>query len=326
MEILLNEGKEDECVKPIKELFVVDEAGETSQYCHNAIGKPDGLHTIVLKTSSQYSKEDLGAQEVIFTIDGKDMSFNIEVVKMMPFKAIEVLRKPDQTAIIDGGNFSLAGASIQVTFLNNIKVVLDVNELADLEYTISEPDASGKATVTITSGGCTAGFEVDYIPKAVGAIRMHGYSNLNFFDDESFDFGSLKVWINYNNGYSELQTIDELIRRGGSITYDETSLGPDEISVERTATVSYAGKETTFKFTVTKANIVSAVEINKVPDRHQYKDGTLDLTGGSLKVIYRNGSYKIVEMNDSDYVTVSCDMSKLGEQTATASYTENWHI
>ena len=323
MEILLNEGKEDECVKPIEELFVVDEAGETSQYCHNAIGKPDGLHTIVLKTSSQYSKEDLGAQEVIFTIDGKDMSFNIEVVKMMPFKAIEVLRKPDQTAIIDGGNFSLAGASIQVTFLNNIKVVLDVNELADLEYTISEPDASGKATVTITSGGCTAAFEVDYIPKAVGAIRMHGYSNLNFFDDESFDFGSLKVWINYNNGYSELQTIDELIRRGGSITYDETSLGPDEISVERTATVSYAGKETTFKFTVTKANIVSAVEINKVPDRHQYKDGTLDLTGGSLKVIYRNGSYKIVEMNDSDYVTVSCDMSKLGEQTATASYTEN---
>ena len=93
--------------------------------------------------------------------------------------------------------------------------------------------------------------------------------------------------------------------------YDKNTIGEQEL------TVTYEGKTTTFKVTVT--NEVTGISIASNPSKTTYVKGTdLDVTGGKIQVTYEDGSKEEKEITAN--MVTGYDKNTIGEQELTVTY------
>lgn len=132
--------------------------------------------------------------------------------------------------------------------------------------------------------------------------------------NSQLDLTGGKLKLIYNNG--ETDTID-MSKEGVSVSgFNSSTEG------KKTLTITYGGKSTSFKVTVTQREL-SAITIEKSPDKTQYFEGeNFDKTGMVVKAEYKNPYTDKVDVTDSITIT-NGDNLKIGTTSVEISYTEN---
>lgn len=82
-----------------------------------------------------------------------------------------------------------------------------------------------------------------------------------------------------------------------------------------------AAEDTTPPIVIVPPAEVSSIEISSAPKKTEYFEGeTLSLDGAKIKITYSDGESETVSISSA---WVSCDLSKVGEQTVTVTYQEH---
>lgn len=130
---------------------------------------------------------------------------------------------------------------------------------------------------------------------------------------EKLDLAGGIIKIAYNNGNTKkINLNDSLVKVTG---FDNTKVGINKLNVE------YKGLKTTLDVNIIPVN-VKEIEINKLPKKTAYvaTKEKLDLSGGSIKVIFNDGTSEIINMTDKVISSSGFDNSKVGKNTITVKY------
>lgn len=127
---------------------------------------------------------------------------------------------------------------------------------------------------------------------------------------DELDLTGGKINVTYSDNTSaEKNLTDENVIVTG---YDKTKAG------EQTVTVNYGGKSKTF--TVNVSRVLDSIVLTE-PTKKVYNIGDkLDLTGGKISVIYKDGYSQDKLLTDEGVSVSGYDKTKAGEQTVTVSY------
>ena len=171
----------------------------------------------------------------------------------------------------------------------------------------------------ITKGGADASFDYTVelfsaeetpanMNREVTSISVSELTKTEYIERESLSLAGGIVTINYDNGTSEQTALKE----------DMLASAPDMNQIgSQTVTVNYGGKSTTFTIEV-RAKQLQGIELT-APGQTVYAEGeTLNLTGGSLKLTYDNGTTETIALT-ADMVS-GYDALKVGVQTLTVTY------
>ena len=171
---------------------------------------------------------------------------------------------------------------------------------------------TAKITVTTEDGNHTetCNVTVNETEKIVEKIEIKtNPDKTTYIKGEDISLTGGKITITYNDNSTEDIDIENNMITG----YNANLLG------EQIITVTYKGKTTTFKVTVT--NNVTSLTIKTLPTTKKYLKGQeIDLTGGKIKVVYENGDNEEIEMKSTDVTVTGYDPNKIGEQTVTITY------
>ncbi len=148
---------------------------------------------------------------------------------------------------------------------------------------------------------------LDYT-KYIVAIESISISKMpnktSFFVGDKFDSSGLEISVNYSNGQKEIINSDY------SVSCDLSSAG------EKTATVSYKGKSTTFTVNVQEL-LVDSISLQSTDVKKEYYVGeSVDADAINLLVNCNNGSSNVITSG----FTLDYDFSTPGEKKVTISY------
>ena len=191
----------------------------------------------------------------------------------------------------------------------------DGSEAAVEDYEVSGFDSStaGEKTITVTYQDKTTAFTVNVKEAApvvtLESITVTGPNKTEYEIGEKLDLTGLVVTAHYSDGNEKVLSAGDYEVSG----FDSSTAG------EKTITVTYQDKTTTFTVNVKEAAPVVTLESITVtgPTKTEYKIGDeLDLAGLVVTAHYSDGSYQEV----TDYEVSGFDSAAAGEKTVTVTY------
>ena len=137
-------------------------------------------------------------------------------------------------------------------------------------------------------------------------------SKTTYFKKESLDLSGGVIKVTNNDGTTEeVSMTDPDVKVKG---YNSKTVGEQELKV------TYKGKSTTFTVTVNE-NQITSISVKKNPTKTTYFVGDdLDLSGGTIKLHYADGSTKSVSMKNSNVTVSGYNKNSTGNQTITVKY------
>ena len=212
---------------------------------------------------------------------------------------IEVTSLPDKVEYKKGEVFNSSGLTVKAVYNDDTE-----EEITD--YTLSTPDMStaGTKTITVTSQGQTATFDILVI--AIYKIEITTLpTKLEYRKGDTLDTTGLVVSTVWTDGSKE--TITDYTLSG----FDSTETG------EKTITITYQTFTATFNVTVVADT--AGIRISHYPNKVYYKIGeTLDTTGLAVAKYRADGT----EVEITGYTVSDLDSSTSGSKTVNVFYTE----
>lgn len=235
---------------------------------------------------------------------------NVGTGRSESLTGISILASPSKTLYTQGTEtLDVSGGKILLTYSDASTEEIDMT--ADM---ISGFDNTvlGRQTLTVTYEGLTAYFDVEITAKTVIAIVVSQapYKLVYKENEEALDVTGGKIKVYYSNDTSE--TVD--------ITTDMVSGFDNTVVGSRQLTVSYGGKTASFEVEIAE-KLPDAIQITVLPAKLEYIEayGSLDVTGGKIKLIYNDGyPSKTIDMK-TEMIT-GFDITSIGKQTLTVSY------
>lgn len=211
---------------------------------------------------------------------------------------IELTSLPVKLKYKDGESFSSSGLIVTAIYD-------DGTEQETISYTLSSPDMStaGTKTITVTSQGQTATFDIEVI--AISKIEITTLpTKLEYHKGNSLDTTGMVVSTVWTDGSKEVladgYTVSDL---------DSAETG------EKTITVTY--QTFTATFTVEVVADTAGIRITSYPSKVYYKIGeTFDPSGLTVAKVRQDGTEKEI----TDYDISGFDSSTAGSKTITVSY------
>ncbi len=184
-------------------------------------------------------------------------------------------------------------------------VIEDKIAKVDGVYTVTAADAAGNESVA----EFTVRLGVNSVEVAANPNKMQYYVG------EALDLSGGMLQLVYANEEITKQismTADSVTVEG----YDPNTVGKQELTVSYTEN----GKTVTTKLEVeVLENEVKTISWNSLPEKLRYIEGQeLDLTGGSIDVVYANGEESTIALSSS--MISGYDRDEIGEQTVTVNY------
>ena len=172
-----------------------------------------------------------------------------------------------------------------------------------------DPKTPGVQTVTVTYLSKTAAFDVTVAEPELNSISIQTTpTKSEYFVGDELDTTGLVLKLTFADG--SVSTVDSGFTTSG---FDSTTAG------EKTVTVTYLGKSTTFAVTVQELS-VTGISVKTNPTKINYWLGEeLDTTGLVLTVTYNNGSTADIS---TDFTTSGFDSETTGTKTVTVTYQE----
>lgn len=211
---------------------------------------------------------------------------------------IELTSLPVKLKYKDGESFSSSGLIVTAIYD-------DGTEQETISYTLSSPDMStaGTKTITVTSQGQTATFDIEVI--AISKIEITTLpTKLEYHKGNSLDTTGMVVSTVWTDGSKEVladgYTVSDL---------DSAETG------EKTITVTY--QTFTATFTVEVVADTTGIRITSFPSKVYYKIGeAFDPSGLTVAEVRQDGTEKEI----TDYDISGFDSSTAGSKTITVSY------
>ena len=223
---------------------------------------------------------------VKFTENGieKTTTYNVSVTDTIT--GIELISQPDKTDYKYGESINLDGAMIEIT-KGSGKTQIAVDEGMISSY---NPNQLGKQELTVTYQGHEVTDKIVVnVNDYVTGIRVTPPTKTNYKNGEDLELdGGTVTKIMASGEPGDTVDLEE-----GMITteFDSSIVGPQDITVELEGFQD--------KFTVTVEDYVTDIEI-VAPTKTTYNHGDeLDLSGGSIKVIYASASPKTVDISNA---------------------------
>ena len=188
----------------------------------------------------------------------------------------------------------------------------DIKEIKD--YTIEDGSnlKANQTKVTIKYADKSVEQKITVTPNPLIEIKItKAPEKVEYVIGQNFDKTGMVVKGVFQDGDEE-EILDYTIEDGEKLSIDKTEV-----------TIKYQDKTVKQAISVVEKRVKS-IAINKKPNKLQYVQGKeeLDLTGGSIRVNYNDGSYEIVELSSEDVKVSGFDNNKLGNNTLKVKYND----
>ena len=225
--------------------------------------------------------------------------------------SISVAALPDKVNYLEGKDeFDITGAILRLTYDNGTteKIPMTAEMVSGFDNTIV-----GTNRIKVQYGGFETSFNVTVIARSLVSIAVSKMPTKTEYLEGKDEFSPSggELTLTYNNGTSK--TVD--MKDAAFTGFDNSTPGV------QTVTVSYGGKTTTLKVTVTEKTL-EKIELTTLPSKTQYLEGKdkLQKDGGIITLYYNNGKTATVSLNDAD--VTGFNNRVVGVQTLTVHYME----
>ena len=277
------------------------------------VTRENGNMSLVNVTESMISGFDTSTSgnktvTITYSENGTDVTTTYNITVADSITGIEVKQNPSKTEYKYGEDLDLSDGIITVKKGSGNTDMPMSNAIV----TGYDKTKVGTQILTITYGDKTATMEVK-VEDYVKDINLSKPSKLEYVKGEALDLadGSVqKVMASGNNPQAVTLTDSSVIVSG----FDNTKIG------KQTITVEYAGFTKTFEIEIEAPNLVN-IAINNLPTKVEYNYGdSIDLTNGSIKATYSDGSTEIIPITSN--MISGYDANKLGAQVITITYSK----
>lgn len=275
-------------------------------------------------TATGFNNTSLGTKTITLTYQGFTTTFEVTVVEAEVERTLEsiiVKADPAKLTYVVGEELELDGGVITARYSNgdtedipmtDASVIItgyDKTKVGTQTLTVNYQNKLTILTVTVTEEEVTiTSIKVSTMPTKV-----------NYVEGEVLNLEGGEITVTYSNGNTEVVSMENSeVKVTG---FDSSKIGIQML------TVNYKNKLTTFTVTVKAEEEeeddkkVSSISIKTKPTTTTIKKGNkLDLSGGTISVIYEDGSTDIISMEDSDVTISGFNTFKTGKQTITVKY------
>ena len=269
------------------------------------------------KTITDYKIENgnalkLNQASVTISYDSLTVTQTI-TVEANPLISISVTKEPTKTKYIVGQDFDKTGMVITASYESGLKKNVE-------DYTIEDGQKLKKSQelVTIKYKEKVTAQKIIVEDKAVTQITIDKKpTKLSYIKDkEELDLTGGTIKATYNDGTTEIVEMkSENVKIEG---FSNKTAG------KVTITVTYQNKNATFDVEIVepKVKTLTQITIDKKPTKLKYikEKEELDLTGGTIKATYDDGTTEIVEMKSENVKINGFSNKTVGKVTITVTY------
>ena len=288
----------------------------------------DGYKEIIDMTSNEITADGFnrgvpGVQTITLTYKNLKTSFPIAISKKV--KSISFKAEPVKKQYLYGiDSLDLTGGVLIVTYEDDsqMEIILPSNKVSVSGF---DKTKLGEQIITITYKDKTVSYKIEVI-KEIEEVKTVERISIKQLPDkleyvvgkDNLDLSGGILLVRYSDG-----TVTEVEMTNARVVI----LGFSNVNVGiRTLTVSFEGKTTTFDIEIieeiSEAELIEKIEIYKLPTKLKYIANLeqLDLSGGSIKVIYEDGTEENVLMTDEDVEVTGFDNTRVGIQRLLVKY------
>ena len=264
--------------------------------------------SVVLDNSSygitNGSNLQAGQTSVTITYEDKSVQQQISVGKNTVTK-LEITTPPTKTEYREGYNFENAGMIVKATFKDGT-----TKEITDYKIENGNGLKVDQTEITISYGEKTVSHPITVIPNPLTEIKITTPpKKINYVVGQDFDKTGMVIKAVYEDGL-ENEITDYTIENGTSLTKDQTQI-----------TIKYEDKTITQDITVVEKSITE-ITVDKMPTKIKYIQNkeNLDLTGGTIKALYNDGTSETVSMTSDKVSVKGFDNSNIGKIKVSVTY------
>lgn len=218
---------------------------------------------------------------------------------------IAIKTPPTKTEYKEGQNFDKTGMVVEITRKDGT-----TQTIAD--YTIENGNnlKNGQTSVTISYEGKSVEQPITVLANPLVEIKVDkAPTKTKYVVGQNFDKTGMVVLGIYQDETST-EITDYTIENGTNLTKEQTSV-----------TINYQGKTTTQEIIVEEKTI-TGITINEKPSKLTYIQNKedLDLTDGSLKITYNDGTTENILMTSEEIVATGFSNKNLGKIIITLKY------
>lgn len=245
-----------------------------------------------------------GQTSVKITYGDKSIEQPISVEKNT-ITELKIKTPPNKTEYKEGQNFDKTGMVIEASYKDGSKTIIT-------DYTVEDGNnlRASQSEVTIFYEGKSVKQHINVTENPLIDIRITKEPNkTKYIVGQNFDQNGMIVTGTFKD-QSTSEILDYEIENGINLQKGQTSV-----------IVNYNGKTIEQSIEVEDKEITEIV-INKKPNKLQYIQNKeeLDLSGGSLKVNYNDGSSEIIDLNSNEIEIIGFNNKEKGKNTITVSY------
>lgn len=245
-----------------------------------------------------------GQTSVTITYGGQSVKQAITVQKESVTE-ITIKTPPNKTEYKEGKHFDKAGMVVEATYQSGAKGEVTGYKILD-GYNLK----GNQTKVTIEYEGKTAEQPVTVTPNPLTKIDVTQPPNkVKYIVGQNFDKTGMIITGTFEDEDTEV-----------IMEYKITN-GTGLVSGQTLVTIEYEGETTNQEITVEDKKVTN-ISISKMPTKLKYIQNKeqLDLTGGTIKASYNDGSNEEVSLKSEQVKTTGFNNKNIGKNTITVTY------
>lgn len=249
-------------------------------------------------------------QEITLTYMGVSTSFNINIVEKS-VESISFQTQPLKFYYV-GDTLNKNSGSLFVEYNDGSNEVVLLKDARVVISGFNSESAVSGQTITVKLGAKEITYKVTIYEKIATAIRVVPPNKTEYFIGDSINLDGLQILAIYPLG----EEIIDLTNAEFSVTgFDSSGIASKQI-----ITITFDGKTDTFTVDIIE-KVVSRVAVNDDVKLTYCVNDNLDLSVGTLRVYYSNGTYEEIPLNTNGITVNGFDSSSVvAGQVLTITY------
>lgn len=278
-------------------------------------------------TTTKFNSETSGEQTITVKYSDKTATFKVQVNEIV-ISTLTIKTMPSKVVYQKGENLNLQDGILLKKYNNGTNQEVS---MTDTSVTISgyNKNETGTQTIQLETEGKRVSLEVVVNEKEPSSERVLDSISISktpnktdYLVGESLDLTNGKIKLKYyeTEGINIVTTYDIINMTHSGVTVTGFS---SEEEGEKTLTVTYGGKTTTFKVHVNKKQkTIKSIKMKKNPKKTEYIQDLekLDLEGGQIVVTNTDDTEEVIDLSDEEIEILDFDNSKLGTQEIVVLY------
>ena len=253
---------------------------------------------------SGFSNSTLGPKNITVDYMNNKTSFTVNIIDSPnQLVSLKLKKSPNKVEYMVNEVLQRDGGILEASYSDGRILEIDTSS-SSVNFSSPNMSVPGTKTVTITYGGKSVNYSILVKERPVTLNKIDILrlpTKINYIQNiENLDLtgGEIRATFSNNNVLDIQMNSNDVIVSG----FDNSKIG------KNTLTINYRGKEVNFDVNIIEKPkvVINDASILKKPNKLKYKKGEpLDLSGGTITLIYSDGTNKVIGMDDTDLVQYS---------------------